>query len=100
MKIPFLSELHVLTPFRSLSVAALLIFAGWVNIQGQEPATTPKDNGEQPKSSGEVAKGSAQDQSKIKVVFDDNSPSVVFIESNGERIRVDTAKKTVEQIAS
>lgn len=37
-------------------------------------------------------------QRKIKVVFDETSPGVVIIESNGEKIRVDTGKKTVEQI--
>ena len=36
----------------------------------------------------------------IKVVFDEKSPGVVYIESNGERIRVDTAKKTVEPAAA
>lgn len=39
-------------------------------------------------------------QDKIKVVFDDTQPGVVFIESNGERVRVDVNKKTVESVAS
>ena len=38
-------------------------------------------------------------QDKIKVVFDDANPGVVYIESNGERVRVDVNKKTVENIA-
>jgi hypothetical protein len=38
-------------------------------------------------------------QDKIKVVFDDANPGVVYIESNGERVRVDVNKKTVEPVA-
>ena len=39
---------------------------------------------------------SSATQEKIKVVFDDANPGVVYVESNGERIRVDVNKKTVE----
>ena len=39
-------------------------------------------------------------QSEIKVVFDENAPGVVYIVSNGEKIRVDTTKKTVEQMTN
>src|SRR5215204_5816507 len=39
-------------------------------------------------------------QEKIKVVFDDANPGVVYVESNGERIRVDVNKKTVEPAAA
>ena len=38
--------------------------------------------------------------SKLKVVFDETTPGVVFIESNGERIRVDTTKRSVETMAA
>ena len=38
--------------------------------------------------------------SKIKVSFDEKSPGVVYIESNGERIRVDTTAKTVEPLTA
>ena len=41
----------------------------------------------------------SQESGKFKVLFDDNLPGVVFIESNGEKIRVDTAKKSVETVA-
>ncbi len=37
---------------------------------------------------------------KIKVVFDDANPGVVYVEANGERVRVDVNKKTVEQAAA
>lgn len=39
-------------------------------------------------------------KSGIKVVFDETAPGVIIVESNGEKIRVDTAKKTVEQITA
>lgn len=41
----------------------------------------------------------AKVESRIKVVFDEDSPGVVYVESNGERIRVDTSKKSVESLA-
>jgi cytochrome c oxidase subunit 2 len=37
--------------------------------------------------------------SHIKVTFDPASPGVVIVESAGERLRIDTANKTVDQIA-
>ena len=39
-------------------------------------------------------------QDRIKVVFDDAHPGVVYVESNGERVRVDVNKKTVEPAAA
>ena len=37
--------------------------------------------------------------SKMKVTFDPASPGVVFVESAGERLRIDTSNKTVDRIA-
>lgn len=39
-------------------------------------------------------------QSGVNVSFDDSSPGVVIVESNGERIRIDTAKRTVAKLES
>src|SRR5436190_13891622 len=61
-----------------------------INISGQ--VTDP--NGEHPKPTPAEAT-----QAKIKIVFDDNTPGVVYIESNGEKVRVDTSKKTFENVA-
>lgn len=36
--------------------------------------------------------------SNIKVTFDETAPDVLIIESNGEKVRVDVAKKTVEKV--
>ena len=37
--------------------------------------------------------------SQMKVTFDPSSPGVVFVESAGERVRIDTSNKTVDRIA-
>jgi hypothetical protein len=34
--------------------------------------------------------------SSIKVTFDENAPGVVYVEANGEKVKVDTAKRSVE----
>src|SRR5215204_5973698 len=39
-------------------------------------------------------------QEKIKVIFDDANPGVIYVEANGERVRVDVNKKTVEPAAA
>lgn len=44
--------------------------------------------------------GAQHGQDRIKVVFDDTNPGVLYVESNGERIRVDVNKKTVEPIGA
>ena len=72
---------------RTLSVAAfgtLAIFS-LQNVHAQQPtpAGTPKG---------------AAETSAVKVVFDDETPGVAFIEVNGERLRVNTLKKTVEHV--
>ena len=97
IKIPFSGESHVLTNFSSVLFAVLFVFGGWSNAWGQEPTATPADS---PKETAEGSKAAPQEQSKIKVAFDESSPGVVIIESNGEKIRVDTTKKTVEQVTA
>ncbi len=42
---------------------------------------------------------SSDDASRMQVTFDENAPGVVIVESNGERIRIDTSKKTVTSIS-
>ncbi len=39
-------------------------------------------------------------KSDIKVAFDENEPGVIIVESNGERVRIDTKKKTVEKLTA
>jgi hypothetical protein len=101
MKIPLISHQHFLTSCRQLSFAVLFVLAGLLGTAGQEVTKTPdshsNEKGEMSKPDKETA---SQDQSKIGVVFDETQPGVVFIVSNGEKIRIDTAKKTIEHIAS
>jgi cytochrome c oxidase subunit II len=49
-----------------------------------------------PEMTGELIVTKAQNESpsNMKVSFDPNSPGIVFVESNGERIRIDTNAKT------
>lgn len=46
-----------------------------------------------------VAAGSSPPRSGIQVEFDAESPGVVIVESNGERLRIDTTARTVERVA-
>jgi len=62
-----------------------------INISGQ--VTDPVNNEHPRPTPAETP------QAKIKIVFDDNAPGVVYIESNGEKVRVDTAKKTFANVA-
>ena len=54
----------------------------------------------EPPAAARQVVGASNTQEKIKVVFDDANPGVVYVESNGERIRVDVNKKTVEPAAA
>lgn len=39
------------------------------------------------------------DNKKVNVIFDEKQPGIAFIEVNGERIKIDTARKTVEHMS-
>lgn len=79
-------------------VGALIILGGYVNIWSQNPTQAADSS---PKESvKETARETEKSQSRIKVTFDENTPGVLIIESNGEKIRVDATKKTIEQIAA
>ncbi|MEP6925900.1 MAG: hypothetical protein ABI954_15640, partial [Pyrinomonadaceae bacterium] len=81
-------------------VAATLILLGsvsksWSQHSAQAALAKPKEAKVEPANSSQRN----EDPNKIKVVFDETAPGVVFIESNGQRIRVDSNKKTIEQLA-
>ena len=97
MKISIFSGLQVLRHIGSVAFVVLLIFGAGVNAMSQDTGATPVAGS---KTDEKVSKDPTQDQSKIKVVFDEDQPGIVIIESNGEKIRVDTSKKTVEQVAA
>lgn len=92
------------TNYRVLFLAPFLFAGSFFVVPGQEPVravdAVAKNTAAPTEPAVPASDELVQKQSTIKVVFDDNSPGVVFIESNGERIRVDTGKKTVEQLAA
>ena len=52
-----------------------------------------------PDMEGELVVTSGQSAAtNMQVTFDDSNPSVVYVESNGERIRIDTRTKTVARV--
>jgi hypothetical protein len=77
----------------ALLISCFSLFA--ISAAGQQPTATPKTA--PPENVSTDKKDSAQ--SNMKVTFDENSPGVIYVESNGEKIRVDTTKKTVETVA-
>lgn len=91
--------------FRNIVVvffAALALVGSCENIWCQSPTPTPdsKESRKETKVETEKSNQPAQAQSGIKVVFDETAPGILIIESNGERVRVDTTKKTVEPLAA
>lgn len=55
-----------------------------------------------PNMTGEliVTSGQSQSLSNIQVSFEPNAPGVVIVESNGERVRIDTNAKTVTRLSA
>jgi hypothetical protein len=97
MKDPVPGSFRIFTS-RCLFFTAVLILTLWGSSPAQD--VVPDKAVAQSKPSGGPARPSTQDQEKMKVVFDEKTPGVVYIESNGEKIRVDTTKKTVEEVAA
>src|SRR4051812_1995629 len=81
--------------FRVFLLAGVLIFGCLTNAlsQNQVGATDSKET---------VVKTTQPEPSKsqMKVTFDETTPGVIYVESNGEKIRVDTNKKTVAQVTA
>jgi hypothetical protein len=78
--------------------AAFLILACLTGVRSQEQVSKTETG-----SRDSVVKENRTDQpgaskSQMKVTFDEDAPGVVYIESNGEKIRVDTNKKSVAQM--
>ena len=102
MNIGALSNLRIFSKFEILTLVSLLILVTGIVGYGQQPVAADKRPAE-PKAPAKTSTGpadtKASETGKIKVVFDDKLPGVVYIESNGERIRVDTGKRSVDQVA-
>lgn len=88
--------------FVALAVIVIVLFSGDLRAQDSIPPATSAST--DPKKESEVdakpTTGPDDPQSRIKVVFDEKTPGVVVIESNGEKIRVDVNRKTVEQLVA
>jgi len=88
--------------FRLLAMTVLtagLFFIGVKSAAAQEPVKPPGEAVAKAEAKPAADTPKPNPQSKMKVTFDDTTPGVVYIESNGEKIRVDTSKKLVEEIA-
>lgn len=96
-------------PFKERSLAAfqlfvfalIFAFSGVIAVDGQAPAVVPDVNAKSVAAGTTApekpASAAIPSPAKIKVVFDEKTPGVVYVESNGERIRIDTTSKTVDQ---
>lgn len=73
-------------PFSRISAVAGLVLAAFILIAGGAH-TTLAQNTTEPKS-----------DDAIKVRFDEKDPTMMYIESNGQRIRVNTVTKQIENL--
>jgi hypothetical protein len=95
MKIPFFGEVHAGS--RLLLIA--IVFVALSGVYGQEPPSAPE--AKNPAAQNELPAKLPDDAAKKQRSRDLRMTSgVVIIESNGEKIRVDTTKKTVEPVAA
>ena len=86
-----------MTKNRASDTLAVLFVAlcSLISIRGQAPVTEDRPLGQPtPPPAAE------QEKAKIKVVFDDATPGVAYVEANGERVRINALKKTVEDVAA
>lgn len=82
-------------------VVALATFPAGVSGQ-EEPmgaSAVPTDVKTETKVSAKPTPTPSDAPDVMKVTFDETIAGVIYVESNGEKIRVDTNKKTVEKIA-
>src|ERR1035437_9577176 len=81
---------------------SLLILAAFLSTYSQQGVgnTVSKDVSGIPEAVTPNTSTTPGTESKIKVVFDETAPGVVIIESNGEKIRVNTTTKRVEQLVA
>ena len=80
-------------------VTMLFVILGYFSVSGQNPAQPADIGSKEVVADVKDPNLPLQTQSRIKVIFDETTPGVLIVESNGERIRVDATKKTVQQIA-
>lgn len=99
-------SLPVIVRFVACIFAAALFFTfGYGGVYAQnstnDSALPLKESSKENSSADKASSAETTPTSSgIKVTFDEKTPGVMIIESNGEKIRVDANKKTVEQIVA
>lgn len=79
---------------------AALPFAAGIAAQTALPSAESRSTGSgKTDLRSDTAPKAASAASPIKVTFDERNPGIVYIESNGERVRVDTTAKTVDRVS-
>ena len=85
-------------------LAAFIITGGGIEGFSQNPNQTadapPKEPSKAIAAEPLTPTKTVKSPGDIQVVFDETAPGVVYIVANGEKIRVDTTKKTVEPVAA
>ncbi len=79
----------------SLALASIIFYACALVTSAQ---TAPGMSEKAVATAGNVT-AAAKPPSKIHITFDEANPSIMIVESDGERVRVDTVTKKIEQIA-
>lgn len=76
------------------AVAIGVAVATWstLSILGQETKGNPEQ--------ASVLRAEQAPDTRIRVTFDEKAPGVVIVESNGERLRIDTSQKTFETLSA
>lgn len=78
----------------------LLMTANYDKVCSQTSAATIDSGSKETDVESKKPNQSVQTEGHIKVVFDETTPGVLIIESNGEKILVDATKKTVKQLSA
>ncbi len=88
--------------FKSFFQTTFVILGCFASVwsQNQVTANNSVKNDSEVKTETEKPTQPVTPKSQMKVTFDENSPGVIYIESNGEKIRIDANKKTVAQITA
>jgi len=100
MKSKVLSKMLMFRNVRFMFLA-LMVFLSYTNVWSQNQVAAVTDSNSknsEVKTEGNQTNQPNPQKSGMKVTFDENAPGVIYVESNGEKIRVDTNKKTVAQI--
>ncbi|MFT3746493.1 MAG: DUF5777 family beta-barrel protein [Pyrinomonadaceae bacterium] len=97
--------MRVIKTFSSIVFCIVAVFAFAEAAFSQEvmpsaTAVVPRAVSSKEPVSNSSSPSDVKAEAKMKVVFDEDTPGVVYVEANGERIRVDTSKKSVESVAT